>query len=82
MNDAKTRLEGCFLAVFPGLAKEAIAQASVTSVEDWDSVSSVTLLSVIEEEFDVAMLTDDVEELVSFQRIYESLLSKNGETDN
>ncbi|KKL19278.1 hypothetical protein LCGC14_2467060 [marine sediment metagenome] len=73
MNDVDSRLKNCFLAVFPDLSADGVADATITSVEDWDSVSLVTLLSLVEEEFDVPILGDDVETLTSFMLISENL---------
>ncbi len=72
MNDVAARLEACFLTVFPDLPRAQVAAATMTSVEEWDSVISVTLLSVVEEEFGVS-LGSDVEELVSFEAILRRL---------
>lgn len=72
MNDVAARLEECFLTVFPDLPRERVAAAAMTSVEEWDSVTSVTLLSVVEEEFGVS-LGSDVDALVSFEAILRHL---------
>jgi hypothetical protein len=50
-NGALTEtLVRCFAAVFEGMPRSEIVAASVDSVEEWDSVASVTLLAVLEEE--------------------------------
>ena len=59
MNEMERRLAACFSAVLPELAPEQICQASSTSVESWDSVATVTLLAVVEEEFGISI--DDVD---------------------
>jgi acyl carrier protein len=66
MNDAQQRLSRCFSAVFPGLSREQIAAASVETTEGWDSVASVTLISLIQEEFGIELDTDAIDHLVSF----------------
>jgi acyl carrier protein len=59
MDEMERRLAACFSAVLPELAPEQIGQASSTSVESWDSVATVTLLAVVEEEFGISI--DDVD---------------------
>jgi acyl carrier protein len=66
MNDVQTRLIRCFAAVFPELSSEEILRASPGSVGSWDSLASVTLLSVLEEEFQIQLALEDLEHLVSF----------------
>ena len=63
MDQKEMRLTECFFAVFPELARDVVIQASSASVESWDSVATVTLLSVIEAEFGINI---DVEDLVRF----------------
>ena len=73
MNDAQARLSRCFLAVFPGLNREQIALASVQTVEEWDSVASVTLVALIEEEFGIQFELEALDHLVSFRAILDHL---------
>jgi acyl carrier protein len=69
MDEQQRRLANCFWAVFPELSSEEIIQASSTTVEGWNSVAVVTLLSVIEEEFGISITEDDVAQFDSFERI-------------
>lgn len=69
MNDARERLNRCFLSVFPQLNPEKIASANVETVEAWDSVAAVTLMTVIEEEFGIEFQQDALERLGSYQSI-------------
>ena len=68
MNDARERLIKCFGAVFPTLDEDAIRLASPTTVAKWDSLASITLISVIEEEFQVQIDPEDIEHFVSFEK--------------
>jgi len=77
MVDPRTRLIKCFLAVFSQLKEEDVTQASVASVIDWDSVASITLLTVIEEEFSIQLSADDLGSLTSFEKILEYLKGVN-----
>jgi acyl carrier protein len=66
----EARLETCFLTVFPDLPAANVQQATVDSVEKWDSLATVTLVAVIEEEFGIEIdFKDDLESFVSFQGI-------------
>ena len=45
------------------------------AIPEWDSIGHMTLVSAIEDEFDISMETDDVIELSSFKKGIE-ILSK------
>lgn len=66
MPDLEERLAGCFAVVFPELGAEEIKRASNSSVATWDSLATVTLISLIEEEFKMSLPPEDFEYLVSF----------------
>jgi acyl carrier protein len=68
MNDER-RLIGCFQTVFPDLPEAAIPVATQATVAAWDSIAAITLVNVIEEEFQVQMDLDALDELDSFERI-------------
>jgi len=67
MDDVEKRVAVCFRAVFPELKPDEILQASPASVDQWDSLASVTLLSVLEEEFQIRLAIEDLQHLVSFE---------------
>jgi acyl carrier protein len=69
MDEQQKRLANCFCAVFPELSSEEIIHASSGTVQSWDSVAVVTLLTVIEEEFGISIEEDDPAKFDSFQRI-------------
>jgi acyl carrier protein len=76
MAETRSRLLRCFAAVFPGLSEPELAGASLGDVEGWDSVATITLLSLVEEEFGVAFEPQDLERQTSFARILEHLKGK------
>lgn len=76
MNDVRDRLTQCFAAVFPDLSPSEIPRASMTSVANWESLSTVTLISVIEEEFGIEVPAEDLEVFVSFELIADWLEEK------
>jgi acyl carrier protein len=68
--DFQERLMQCFRAVFPGLGDEEILKASTDTVAAWDSMASVSLFSLIGEEFSIEV---DFEALASFHSFAEIL---------
>ena len=73
MTTVQQRVTHCFSNVFPNLTREEIERASVASSEGWDSVAHVTLLTSIEEEFELQFGMEDFEQLVSYQQIVDYL---------
>lgn len=73
MSDTSARLVQCFAAVFPDLTEEQIRRASLTSVAKWDSIATITLISLIEEEFRLEVGTDELGSLISFESVLEFL---------
>lgn len=67
MDSREARLIRCFQIVFPHLQDKEIITASASSVKAWDSLATVTLIGVIEEEFGIQLDLDNVEEMVSFE---------------
>lgn len=70
MNNLEQRLVRCFSSVFPALDEDQIRNASVDSVPDWHSLASVTLISVVQEEFAVQVNLADLPNLVSFSAVH------------
>lgn len=73
MDDTRERLRKCLQLVFPQLSDEQAYKASLESVEAWDSVATATLLTVIEEEFQVSIDYEQAGELNSFEAILHCL---------
>lgn len=75
MSEAKVRekLTNCFRAVFPTMPEASIPGASVATVAAWDSVAAITLLHVVEEEFQTEVDLDRLAELNSFESLVEYL---------
>jgi acyl carrier protein len=69
MDEMERRLATCFSAVLPELAPAEIGQASSSSVASWDSVATVTLLAVVEEEFGINIDEEDPARFDSFKNI-------------
>ncbi len=78
MTDVQSRLVDCFAAVFPDLPAEEIPTATMDGVEAWDSLGTVTLLSVVQEEFGVQVDPEDVARFTSFDAIRAYLADRAG----
>jgi len=78
MSENNDRLIECFSSVFPDLSKEEITMASMASVAEWDSLATITLLTVMEEAFGIEYGPADLEYLVSFELILDFLENKTG----
>jgi acyl carrier protein len=73
MDEMEQRLLNCFQTVFAGIDAAAARVATPATVAGWDSVASIKLLNVIEEEFQIEIDLDQISELDSFPRILEYL---------
>jgi acyl carrier protein len=73
MNDIQARLTRCFAAVFPNISDHQITNASLDTMEGWDSVAAVTLLTTVEEEFGIEFDAEILGSLTSYQSILDYL---------
>ena len=78
MDETQARLAKCFSIVFPNLSTDEVIRATPSIVENWDSVASVTLLMLIEEEFRINIDMEVLDEFVSFERILAYLQRREG----
>ena len=76
MPSVEERLQECFSTVFPNLSADEIRRSSSASVATWDSLATVTLISLIEEEFGVTIAPDEYEFIVSFDLVNQWLQGK------
>ena len=72
MNE-HARLVRCFGEVFPQLSEKEIVKASKASVGSWDSVATVTLVALVEEEFGIRVGSQEIEEVTSFDLILDHI---------
>lgn len=73
MDQIEKKLVLCFSEVMPELSAVEIPQASAVNSANWDSVTTVSLIAVIEEEFGISIEIDDLSHFDSFQGILEYL---------
>ena len=80
MCETENRLLRCFASVFPWLRPEEIRNIDAESAESWDSLSSVTLSAVVQEEFGLNIDPETLPNLRSFEayRTYLRQLNPNG----
>jgi acyl carrier protein len=69
MDKVATGLTKCFAAVFPELTPEEILVATPATVKSWDSVATLNLLTVIEEEFVIEIDFTTLLESLSYEQI-------------
>ncbi|HWZ99305.1 MAG TPA: acyl carrier protein [Candidatus Dormibacteraeota bacterium] len=75
MSELENRLLRCFVSVFPGLTQEEIRSANTQSKGVWDSLSSVTLAAVVQEEFNLEIDPETLPQLDSYEA-FRSYLSR------
>ena len=80
MREIEQTLIKCFSAVFPEVSPEEIVKANQSTVGDWDSLTAVRLMALIQEEFGIDLYPDGVPEDLSFEcilaRVTEAVHSK------
>jgi acyl carrier protein len=69
MDNLDNRLLRCFASVFPELNEEQIRAASVESVPTWHSLTAVTLVALLQEEFGMQVSLAELRNLVSFEAV-------------
>lgn len=67
--NTRDRLVQCFEAVFPSVTAAEAEQASRDTLETWDSLAGITLMSVVQEEFGVEVDLLEWANLESFAAI-------------
>lgn len=77
MPDRQERLVRCFAVVFPTLTEEEILTATAGSVGIWDSLSTVTLAALIQEEFACEIDPEVLANLDSFASFRDYLLASD-----
>jgi len=77
MDSPTARLVKCFTTVFPDLNEEQTLQASAAGLTQWDSLATLNLMALIEEEFGVSIDLDDMED-PSFKNFLAMIESSTG----
>ena len=69
MDQVTGRLRDCFREVFPDLEDEQIETAVRADMSEWDSLATLTLLAVVEEEFGLQLDDEAIAKLTSFSGV-------------
>ena len=72
-TELASQLEDCLAVVFPDVPRQQLCRASISSLAEWDSLATLTLVGVIEEMFQIKIPPDDLEEFLSFELILDYL---------
>jgi len=76
MDDVRSRLMRCFSSVFPERPSGSLANANTSNTAEWDSVASVTLFALVEEEFGTELDVNALGELTTFDSILDHLQTR------
>jgi acyl carrier protein len=68
-TEIASQLEDCLAIVFPKASRNELSSAAIGSLAGWDSLATLTLVSVIEETFQISVPLGDLEQFVSFELI-------------
>ncbi len=71
MNHTAERLAQCFVTAFPKLNEAEARRAVYSALPEWDSLGTLTLVGLIEEEFGLQIPPDDLAQFLSFELIYD-----------
>lgn len=69
MSTLDSRVIDCFSALFPGYSREEMLSASRESIPEWDSLASVTLLVLLQEEFHLDIDLSEFEQFNSVKSV-------------
>jgi acyl carrier protein len=75
LADLNDRVVRCFASVFPNLTPEQIQTTSIETIAEWDSLATMTIVALIEQEFGVPIGLGDLPEFTSFMGV-KNYLSK------
>ena len=73
MDDVREKLRRCFALAFPKLDPSQYATASAETIGGWDSITQLTLLTLIGEEFGREIDFEEFEGATSFAALERAL---------
>lgn len=76
MPSVETRLQECFTTVFPDIPASDIDKVAVESTAQWDSMATVLLITVLEEQFGVTIDPNDFANLTSYASVLQYLRTR------
>lgn len=81
MLNLESRLQKCFATVFPDLPKAEIPSAVLDGTRQWDSVATVILVTVLEEEFSIQINPNDYAKLTSYSSISDYIQARTADAE-
>jgi acyl carrier protein len=69
MTEHAARLERCLQRVFPDFPADQLRTATMAAVPQWDSLATLSLVAMVEEEFQIEFALDRLGMLTSFATI-------------
>ena len=69
MTEIENRLMECFTAAFPDIPVDEIRSLQAKDSDLWDSLATVTLAGLVEEEFDMDIGAEQAPHFVSFESL-------------
>ena len=82
MTDINSRLDRCFASVFSQLSPDELRSLSARTNPVWDSMATVALVGLIEEQFNVEIPPEEVPNLLSYSEIAAFLAQRNHDHQN
>jgi acyl carrier protein len=76
VSELNRRVYRCFQEIFPGLPESQIESASTETVGDWNSMTTINLVLLLEEEFATQLEPEDIEQLRSYPTVLETIRRK------
>ena len=73
MDNVREKLSRCFALAFPKLEPRKYATASAENMSEWDSMTQLTLLTLIGEEFGRDIDFEEFEGATSFEALERAL---------
>ncbi len=69
MTPTESKLMDCMKTVFPTVSEGQLPDASMENLAQWDSLSTVTIAALIEENFEIEIEPEDLAKLTSVKSI-------------
>jgi acyl carrier protein len=79
-EDTQIAILDCAGTVFPFLSADEVRTATREGLSEWDSLATLSLITLIEETLDIMLTDDEVQEFTSVESIIAVLAKRNGAT--
>jgi acyl carrier protein len=72
------RVLDCFRSVFPDRSDDELRALDQSAVDYWDSLAALSLLTVVEEEFDLTIDDESIDAMTTFQKVCDAIRERVG----